>query len=353
MIGNLKRGTNFRGLFTYLLNESKRAEIIASNVEGRTILSLSNEFNNCAKRRTQTKKPVKHISVGFAPSDGEVEVGSKAKIAEKIVLELGYTQNQWVAIEHHRDDPGHDRPHDHDHIHIVINMINLEGRRVNDDFDKKRLEKILRKLEIEENLTSIANSSEKSYKAPTHGQYQKYHREGSEFEQQKRSNPPEIPITIKLQAAIDDCSQDKPTMTTFVGRLQHLGIDVHPYISDRGRKRISYELDGIACRGSKLHNGSFPKLLEERGIDFQIDRDLLAMEAAFEGKKVDLDRDLTIDWSQIDLTLYLPDRHQKSEIDFNSTSRSAKPSFEEKKLYYLEKNEYFGEKITINRDFER
>jgi hypothetical protein len=88
-------------------------------------------------------------------------------------------------------------------------------------------------------------------------------------------------------------------------------------------------------------------LLEERGIDFQIDRDLLAMETAFKGEKVDLDRNLTINWSQINLNPYLPDRHQKSEIDFSSTR------FKEKKLYYLEESEYFSEETTMNRDFER
>ncbi len=44
-------------------------------------------------------------------------------------------------------------------------------------------------------------------------------------------------------------------MTIFIARLQHLGIDVMPIITETGRKRISYHIDGAQpFRGSKLHN---------------------------------------------------------------------------------------------------
>jgi hypothetical protein len=338
-----KRGGNFYGLFAYLLDKSKQAEIIGGNVEGKNIRALSLEFSRCAQRRTRTQKPVKHISLGFAPADGRVAKESKIKVAEKIVFSLGYTNNQWIAIDHDREDPRHDRSHDHDHIHIVINAIDLSGSRTDDSFDKKRLEKILRQVEIEENLTIVASSNEKKNKAPTHGQYQKYRRESSQFERQERITPPEIPVTLKLQAAIDTCSKDKPTMTAFIGRLQHLGIDVRPYISDKGRKRISYELEGVACRGSKLHNGSFPKLIEERGIDFKLDRDAEAMEAAMQGEKLDMEK-INIDWSQIDLNYYSP--QTKNEVELKSTSQSKEI---EEKLYYLTEIEFENREKIKNR----
>jgi hypothetical protein len=172
MIGNIQHGSNFSGLLGYLLDESKKARIIGGNVAGETPAELARELGNCAEQRRTTTKPVKHFSIGFAPEDGEVDPETKVRIAKKIVLELGYTNNQWVAIDHHRDDPGHDWQHDHDHIHIVANMITLKGKRVDDWQDKRRFEAILRQLEIEENLTFVASSSERERKAPSHGQIQ-------------------------------------------------------------------------------------------------------------------------------------------------------------------------------------
>jgi hypothetical protein len=343
MIGKIKTGRDFGGLFKYLLHPSKKAEIIGGNIEGRNSWELTQEFRNCAAQRTTTTKPVKHISIGFAPTDGQVARETKVRVAEKIAHSLGYTNNQWVAIDHDREDPRHDRSHDHDHIHIVINAIALSGSRINDWLDVPRLQTILGKLEKEEQLTLIsAKEKIRSFKL-THGQYQKYHRENSQFERQERITPPEIPVTLKLQAAIDTCSKDKPTMTAFIGRLQHLGIDVRPYISDKGRKRISYELEGVACRGSKLHNGSFPKLIEERGIDFKLDRDAEAMEAAMQGEKLDMEK-INIDWSQIDLNYYSP--QTKNEVELKSTSQSKEI---EEKLYYLTEIEFENREKIKNR----
>ena len=91
----------------------------------------------------------------------------------------------------------------------------------------------------------------------------------NDYQAGKQAHPPEIPISIKLQGAIDAASKDQPTMTIFIGRLQHLGIDVMPIITETGRKRISYHMNGAQpFRGSKIHDGSFPKLISHRGIDF-------------------------------------------------------------------------------------
>ena len=55
----------------------------------------------------------------------------------------------------------------------------------------------------------------------------------------------------------------------------------------------------IKVRGSKLHNGSFPKLISQRGIDFDEVRDTPALEAACQGKPVTIDNKQLISWSEI------------------------------------------------------
>ncbi|MEL7011388.1 MAG: relaxase/mobilization nuclease domain-containing protein, partial [Cyanobacteria bacterium J06588_4] len=288
MIGHIEHGSDFGGLFRYLLAEDKGARIIGGNAAGRTPSELTQEFNNCADQRRTTKKPVKHLIVSFSPADGSVTDDVKARIAKETVKELGYTYNQYVVVDHHRDDPGHDWNHDHDHIHIAVNMITLDGNRVEDWQDKRKFEEILRQLEVREQLTTVVSSKQRKRKALSHGQTQRIKREIKEFKSGDRPLIPQIPLDIKLQAAIDKASEDKPNLTTFVGRLQDLGVDVRPTISDKGRKRISYRLENLKVRGSKLHNGSFPKLIDQRGVDFDLRRDKSAMDAAANGQRVSI-----------------------------------------------------------------
>ena len=301
MIGRITTGSDFNGLFRYLLQDDKDAQLLGGD---RVLLepdaqSLARQFNWIAKTRSTTKKPVKHLSIGFAPADGIVDESTKVAIAEAVVKELGYTNNQWVVIAHGRDDPGHDWEHQHDHIHVVVNGIDFNSKRVKDSFDKTRLEKILRDLEQEHGLTTVISSNQCNRRRPNTNQLKRYQREAKEYSQQKRDTPPEIPLMVKLQTAIDAVSFDKPTMTLFIGRLQHLGIDVKPYITARGRKRISYRLEDFKVRGSKLHNGSFPKLISQRGIDFDEVRDTPVLEAACQGKPVTIDNKQLISWSEI------------------------------------------------------
>ena len=318
MIGKVTTGSNFASLFRYLLKDNKKARIIGGD---RLLLEpnateLASQFNWIANTRPTTKKPVKHLSIGFAPGDGEVDDSTKLAISEAVVNKLGYTNNQWIAIAHGRNDPGHDWQHDHDHIHIVINGIDFNGDRVSDSFDKTRLEQILRELEAEHKLTKVVSSNICDRQRPKTNQLQRYQREN-------RKHPdtaPEIPIMAKLEAAIDAVSQDRPTMTSFIGRMQQLGIDVRPYISDKGRKRISYRLGDFKVRGSKLHNGSFPKLLLERGIHFNEVRDILAIKAAYQGRSVEIDNKQSISWEQIDLHYWLPES-LKASADAHSTKK--------------------------------
>ena len=339
MIGKITTGSNFERLFRYLLKdngaykpcpqragsaphkESHRllrrkttepAVTVGQILGGDRLLlepdarELASQFNWIASTRPTTKKPVKHISIGFAPTDEKIDDSTKVAISEAVVNRLGYTNNQWIAIAHGRNDPGHDWQHHHDHIHIVINAIDFNGDRISDSFDKTRLEKILRALETEHDLTTVISSNVCDRQRPKTNQLNRYQRENREYVRQQRDAPPEIPIMAKLEAAIDVASRDQPTMTSFLGRMQQLGIDVRPYITKKERKGISYRLGDFQVRGSKVHNGSFPKLLSERGIDFDEIRDTPAIEAAYQGKPIYIAKQPFLSWEQIDLDYWLP-----------------------------------------------
>ncbi len=350
MIGHIEHGSDFGGLFRYLLAADKGARIIGGLAAGRNSFELTQEFNNCADLRRSTTKPVKHFIVSFAPADGYVDDEVKARIAGQVVRELGYNYNQYLVVDHHRNDPGHDWNHDHDHIHIVANMITLDGKRVDDWQDKRKLEKVLRELEKEEKLTIIAPSQNRKLKAPSHGQIQRLKREIKEFRDGRRTKLPEIPKIIKLQAAIDAVCADLPDLTTMVGRLQHLGIDVRPTISDKGRKRISYALGDLKVRGSKLHNASFPKLIKERGLDFDSYRDRPIMDACAEGQKITISPDKLIDWLEIDLVSYLPSAlHNDIQIEAVEKTKHLEIEPEQEPFIQKQKQKYTKKK---SRGFE-
>jgi hypothetical protein len=120
MISKTTHGDDFQGLLNYLLNESKQAEIIAPFMIGDNPRDLAQEFAAVADLRPSTRLPVRHISLSFAPGD-VVDKFDRASIVDRVMEGMGYENCQYIAIAHHRDDPGHDEAHEHDHIHIVAN----------------------------------------------------------------------------------------------------------------------------------------------------------------------------------------------------------------------------------------
>ncbi len=196
-------------------------------------------------------------------------------------------------------------------------------------------------LELEHQLTQVAPSRQRKQKALTHGQVQKYKRQLRDYQNGKQPQPPDIPISIKLQAAIDAATRDGPTMTLFIGRLQHLGIDVKPIITATGRKRISYQMEGAKpFRGSKLHNGSFPKLISQRGVNCDPQRDKQAMESAVNHQQITLPSEQLINWSEINLSLYLP-----KELDTESLGKEKQKKTEKALICFSRIN-------TINQSSE-
>ncbi|MEC4806001.1 MAG: relaxase/mobilization nuclease domain-containing protein [Jaaginema sp. PMC 1079.18] len=290
MIGHIATRTSFGKLFRYLLHPNKKPRIIGGNCAGDVINELTPEFENCAAQRRSTQKPCKHFMIGFAPADGEVDDRTKAEIATAVVKGLGYTYNQYVVIDHHRDDPGHDWPHDHDHVHIVANAIAIDGTRTSDSWEMLRLQKILRELELAYNLTHIASSQPNSRRSPAHGQIRRYKKEMLDYQAGERDTPPSPIVSDRLQDLIDDASADQPTLTEFVRRLQKQGVSVRSRITNDGTVQgISYSYEGVCFPGYKLGPSSFPKLLQHRSIQYQPKRDLPTLQRANQGKGMELD----------------------------------------------------------------
>lgn len=79
----------------------------------------------------------------------------------------------------------------------------------------------------------------------------------------------------KLWEAIDQATEDSPTMPEFISRLKDQGIDAQVKYTRAGEaKGISYEVDGIAFSGTKLGAAyTFPGLQKHRKVSYKAKRD--------------------------------------------------------------------------------
>ena len=161
----------------------------------------------------------------------------------------GFDSNQFATYHHNNTDD--------DHIHIVASRIRFDsGLVVHDGWDYVRSEKVLRGLEKEYGLTPVIGSREKLARRVSTGQTRRMMREQSEYESGYSSDPPELPIKVKLQQAIDSAVQDHPPMSLMVARLLLLRIEVRAGFTRTGKsKGISYRMQDQAFSGTHLGPG--------------------------------------------------------------------------------------------------
>jgi Relaxase/Mobilisation nuclease domain len=243
MIGTISKGSDFKGLLDYLLNEAKQPEIIESQMLGKTASELAKEFNDVAAKRENVELTVRHISLSFAPDD-LVDDADRKRIVDRVMTEMGYADCQYIAIAHHRDDPGHDLIHDHEHLHIVANAVSVFGERVSDSWDRLKIQPILRAIEHDFGLTPVVSSVDK-WAQKTVEQQVKPGQTGRE-----------LALTIDRASAPikgDLAAEQQPDLQMWLDRLQQENIDVRFTLKKDGTVRgIAYLQGGKAFRGSEI-----------------------------------------------------------------------------------------------------
>ncbi len=229
-IAKISKGNGFRGVMDYLLEPDKRPRIIGGCVFTSEPADLAREFRMVANLRRSVTKPVRHFSISFSPEDGDVDDITKEAIAFRILDGLGYGECQFIAIDHHRDDPGHDYAHDHDHMHIVTNAVSVKGEYVRDSFDRYRIQTILRAAERDFGLREIKSSWEV-----------------------KREKAQGINLDSDLARSVAASLNDRPNLETWLNRLAQSDIDVRFNLSHQDNVMgITYLKDGESHKGSDI-----------------------------------------------------------------------------------------------------
>jgi hypothetical protein len=298
VIANQKKNASFRTTLEYVL-EKEGNEIIDSNMGGTTARELAKEFGAARRLRPNLKRACGHIILSIPHRQADHEKGEYhehlddeqyAEVGRRWLEGMGFLgeglhQSQYAIARHHDTD--------HEHIHIIASRIRMDGSVVPDSWDYRRSEVVVRQLEKEYGLEAtpcsserVAQKVEREYgieatfgdrQAPT--QRQKHHESG-------------LPSVKQMLAdTIDAATEDNPTMTQLIGRLQHEGIEIHPQFSTRGKfkEAVAYEWHNVRVAGHQLGKAySFPGLQRRRGVNYDPVRDLPALQAAAVGQTIEL-----------------------------------------------------------------
>jgi len=171
MIAKIVQGQGFRGAVSYILEKDNARLIYAEGVRLKDKESIIHSFIVQHKLNPNISKPVAHISLDFSVQDkGRLTDRFMVDVAHEYMKKMGYRDTQYIIVRHHDTD--------HPHIHLVINRIDNNGKRISDQNERLRNVKICMELTKENGLyiaSGKENVKEHRLKEPDKTKYEIYH----------------------------------------------------------------------------------------------------------------------------------------------------------------------------------
>ncbi|EAW0303065.1 TPA: relaxase/mobilization nuclease domain-containing protein, partial [Klebsiella pneumoniae] len=182
------------------------------------------------------KKPVFHAFLSL-PKNEKLTDEQWQEIAKDYLKEMNIDidKHQYICVRH--------KDTDQDHIHIVANRIGLDGSVWHGQHSAFNTIAACERLEIKHGLTITKGlkGQKSDVSAPTK----------NEIEQALRTG--EKPARIVLQNALQAALVGKPDLSTFVERLQAVGIEPRFNVASTGNVAgVSFSVNDIAFKGSSL-----------------------------------------------------------------------------------------------------
>jgi hypothetical protein len=263
MKAKVERGGGFRGALDYALGKGggNACEIIGGTMTGQTPRDLSTEFGLSRAARPGVARPVWHTSLALPPGE-HLDSDRWAEVADDFMRGMGLADHQYVVIRHHDTDL--------DHIHIVASRIALDGTLYHGAFDAKRAITLTQELEERHGLTRTKGLEDgpAPQARPTKG----------EIEQAERTG--DAPPRLVLQEIVDAALAEPGSVFDFMDRIEAAGAVARPNVAKTGKMNgFSFEYGGIPFKGSDLGKAYTWKGLQERGIEYEQDRDGEALRA--------------------------------------------------------------------------
>ena len=171
MIAKIVQGRGFKGAVNYVLDKDHARLLHAEGVRLKDKESIIHSFIVQHKLNPNISKPVAHISLDFSVQDkSRLTDRFMVDVAQEYMKKMGYKDTQYIIARHHDTD--------HPHIHIVINRIDNNGKRISDQNEKLRNVKICMELTKENGLyiaSGKENVKEHRLKEPDKTKYEIYH----------------------------------------------------------------------------------------------------------------------------------------------------------------------------------
>ena len=144
MMAKIVQGNSFANAVNYVLNRDEASIIATKGVRNIDKDTIIRSFEIQAKLG-RIAKPVAHISLDFSAQDKDKLTDSKMiEVAQEYMKKMGYGNTQVLMVRH--------TDRDHPHVHLIMNRIDFDGKRISDQNEKIRNVKICRELTVKHGL---------------------------------------------------------------------------------------------------------------------------------------------------------------------------------------------------------
>lgn len=144
MMAKIVQGNSFANAVNYVLNRDEASIIATKGVRNIDKDAIIRSFKTQAKLG-RIAKSVAHISLDFSAQDREKMTDQKMiEVAQEYMKKMGYGNTQVLMVRH--------TDRDHPHVHLIMNRIDFDGKRISDQNEKIRNVKICRELTVKHGL---------------------------------------------------------------------------------------------------------------------------------------------------------------------------------------------------------
>ena len=129
MIAKIMRGSNFKGVVYYILNDEKGTQIIdADGLFLENYDTIAQGFIGQTQMNPRVTEAVGHIALGFSTEDeSRLDNALMVRIAREYMEKMGIRNTQYIIGRHFDKE--------HPHVHIAFNRIDNDGKTISDRND--------------------------------------------------------------------------------------------------------------------------------------------------------------------------------------------------------------------------
>lgn len=226
MIAKIMKGSDFKGVVYYILNDEKGTQIIdADGLFLENNDTIAQGFIGQAQMNPRVTKAVGHIALSFSKEDApRLDNAVMAHIAREYMERMGIKDTQYIIGRHFDKE--------HPHVHIAFNRIDNNGKTISDQNDRFRSERICKELTKKRGL-HFANGKEQV-----------------KIDRLREPDKTRYELFLILKTEVGRCKK----WDILLGRLRWQGVDVQ--FKHKGQtdeiQGIIFTMNGYRFNGSKV-----------------------------------------------------------------------------------------------------